>query len=652
MKLMLLVFIVFGGVFVYKLPRPEHLRLKQLSHPADAYYSDLPLGAIYSAEKTTFRVFAPTASKLELRIYERPEGGVPTKYDMTRNPDGTWEATVERDCNGLYYTYVAFGEDPGFDPNRELVDPYAKAVTAYNGRAIVVVDTTEVADRPNFPIQDAIIYELHIRDYTIDLDSGIQRRGKYLAFTEEGTHLYGRADISTGLDHLTELGVNVVQVMPVMEFMSDEANDQYGWGYDSVHFNTPDGWYATERHTAARVRELKLMIDALHKRGIKVVLDAVYNHTMEVQRQRLLSFEGLVPGYYYRRRPDGTFYNGSGVGNEFRTEAPMARRFIVDSVKMWVTEYKVDGFRFDLMGLIDLETIEQIVRELRAIEPNLLIYGEPWAAGETPIEVTTKGKQRSKGFAVFNDHFRDALKGNVFDAKQKGFVQSGINVEAVEKGVIGSIDDFADSPLESINYVECHDNHTFRDRLYTSTFYDSSITDADRRAMNKLGAAIIFTSQGIPFFQAGQEFLRSKGGDENSYNKPDSVNAIRWSEKVANYDVYSYYRGLIHLRKAHPMFRYASAEAVRKAVKFLQAPERVVAFMLEDVEGKDSWKRAVVIYNAAAGLAKVNVPDGKWKLYVDNLRAGTEEITASQVKLESGIVRIPAFSAIVLAESR
>ncbi len=650
MKAAFLCAFILSGVFVYKLPQFKALQLRQLTHPADAFYSDLPLGAIYAVEATTFRVFAPTASRLELRLYERPAGGIARVYSMKRNPDGTWEAIVKGDCAELYYTYVASGDDPGFDPERELIDPYAKAVTAYNGRAIVVTDRTEVADRPQFPIERAVIYELHIRDYTIDPDSGVQRRGKYLGFTEAGTHLYGREDISTGLDHLTDLGVNVVQVMPVMEFMSDEAHDQYGWGYDSVHFNTPDGWYATERHTTARVKELKLMIDALHKRGIRVVLDAVYNHTMETQRQRVLSFEGLVPGYYYRRRPDGSFYNGSGVGNEFRSEAPMARRFILDSVKMWVEEYKVDGFRFDLMGLMDLETMEQIVRELRAIDPKLLIYGEPWAAGETPIQVTSKGRQ--KGFAVFNDNFRDALKGSVFEPKEQGFVQSGKHADAVKKGVMGSIDDFTNSPLETINYVECHDNHTFRDRLYTSTFYESSVTDADRRAMNRLGAAVIFTSQGIPFFQCGQEFLRSKGGDENSYNKTDSVNAVRWVEKAANYDIYSYYRGLIALRKAHPLFSYSSAQAVRKAVKFLDTAPKCVAFTVEDVEGQDGWKRALVVYNAAAQTVRLKIPEGEWRLYVDGLRAGVLEIERSRVKLEDEVLEVPGRSAVVLGERR
>ena len=306
---------------------------------------------------------------------------------------------------------------------------------------------------------------------------------------------------------------------------------------------------------------------------------------MEDIKNRVYSFEGLVPGYYYRRKSDGSYWNGSGVGNEFRSEAPMAQRFIIDSVKYWVTEYQVDGFRFDLMGLIDLETMKLLTKELKAIDPNLLIYGEPWSAGETPITITNKGKQRGKNFAVFNDNFRDALKGSVFQPREKGYIQTGNNIEKIKIGIMGSIQDFVDSPQESLNYVECHDNHTFWDRLMISTIDDSNLTDANRRAMARLGAAILFTSQGIPFFQSGQEFLRSKGGNENSYNKPDAINMIRWQQKAANYDIYQYYQGLIALRNNHPIFRLTTSEEIKQAIKFFdqdlgyQLPASVIAYL-------------------------------------------------------------------------
>jgi pullulanase len=631
----------------------------QLSHPADNIVSTEPLGAIYTSDKTVFRVWAPTASKVRLNIYDSPSGGRPRLLTMSRHRDGTWSAMLLGDWRGIYYTYTATGHDPRFNPARELIDPYARAVTCHNGRAIVVHDETPVADRPTFPISEAVIYEMSIRDFTIDPDSGIQRRGKYLALTEANTHLTGRADIVTGLDHLLEMGVNVVQLMPISEFHNDESNDRYGWGYDTVHHNSPDGWYATERYDARRVSEVKRMIDALHRRGIRVTLDMVFNHTFEaISKHRVYSFEGLVPGYYYRLRSDGGYWNGSGTGNEFRTEAPMARRYIIDSLKYWVTEYKVDGFRFDLLGLIDLETMKEIVRQLRAIDPNLLIYGEPWAGGETPIQVTGKGAQRSNGWAVFNDHYRDALKGNVFDARATGFIQSGFSVEAVKKGIRGSIDDFADSPLETINYVECHDNHTLWDRLLISTAENASVTAADRRAMDKLAAAIIFTSQGIPFIQCGQEFLRSKGGDHNSYDKPDAVNMIRWREKAENHDVVEYYRGLIELRRAHPIFRLETADEVRRAVKFLDddlglaAPPGCIGFLIEDVADKDEWSRALVLLNPQAKVIEFAIPSGEWKVFGDNKRVGDSELRHSAAKLGAERAWVAARSALILGEAR
>ncbi len=629
----------------------------QLSHPADNIFSTEPLGAIYTPEKTLFRVWAPTAGSVRLNIYDSPSGGRPRLLSMSRHRDGTWSAMLLGDWRGIYYTYTAAGRDPRFDLTRELLDPYARAVTAHNGRSIVVCDETPVADRPSFPISEAIIYEAHIRDFTIDPDSGIQRRGKYLGLTETSTHLTGRADISTGLDHLLEMGVNVVQLLPLYEFHNDESNDRYGWGYDTVHHNSPDGWYATERYDARRVTEVKRMIDALHRRGIRVTLDVVFNHTFEsIAKHRIYSFEGLVPGYYYRMRPDGGYWNGSGTGNEFRTEAPMARRYIIDSLKHWVTEYKVDGFRFDLLGLIDLETVKALVSELRAIDPSLLLYGEPWAGGATPIQITGKGAQRGAGWSVFNDNFRDVLKGNVFDARATGFIQSGFNIDEVKKGIRGGIDDFADSPLETINYVECHDNHTLWDRLLISTADNATVTVADRRAMDKLAAAIIFTSQGVPFIQCGQEFLRTKDGDHNSYDKTDAVNMIRWREKAEQLDVVEYYRGLIELRRAHPIFRLETADDVRRALKFLDdhlglpAPPGCAGFMIEDPTGRDEWSRALVLLNPQAKASEFTIPEGAWKIFGDNRRVGNSELRQSAAKIVDGRVVAPARSALILGE--
>ncbi len=634
----------------------------QLSHPADALVSTEPLGAIYSPHQTIFQVWAPTASRVTLRLYDAPTGGKPSLLIMTRRRDGTWSKTLLGDWRGAYYTYSAEGHDPRFYPGRELIDPYARAVTAHDGRGIVVHDETPVAERPPFIVSDAVIYEMHIRDFTIDPDCGIQRRGKYLGLVESGTHLTGRPDITTGIDHLSELGINVVQLMPIAEFQNDESNDRYGWGYDSVHFNTPDGWYATERFDARRVTEVKRMIDALHRRGIRVTLDVVFNHTVEsIAKHRVYSFEGLVPGYYYRLRRDGSYWNGSGVGNEFRSEAPMARRFIIDSLKYWMTEYKVDGFRFDLMGLIDTLTLDQAVKELREIDPQVLIYGEPWAGGSTPITVTGKGAQRGRGWSVFNDHMRDAVKGNVFDARATGFVQTGANVQTVRVGVRGSIDDFTDTPQESINYVQCHDNHTLWDRLVISTIDNALITDADRRAMNKLAAAVVLTSQGIPFIEAGQEFLRTRGFDHNSFDKPDSVNMIRWRNKAENPDVHSYYSGLIKLRLAHPLFRIGSGDAVRRAITFLderlgiEFPFACLGFQIEDVEGRDTWSRAVVLFNGQPRAQDLPVPAGRWAVFADHLGSGVHPLRwmcSSVSEKSESLVTVAGRSALILGEEK
>jgi pullulanase len=638
---------------------PIHYQTLPLPHPADDIISNQTLGAIYSPEQTIFRVWAPTANQVTLHLYEAPTGGRAKLVAMRKHEDGSWDAASLGDLRGVYYTYTAKGDDPRFDPHREVIDPYAKAVTNHDGRGIVVHDETPVADRPSFPASESVIYEMHIRDFTIDPDAGIQRRGKYLGLTESGTHLTGRVDVTTGLDHLVELGVNVVQLLPIGEFHNNKSEDEYGWGYDAVHHFSPEGWYATERFDARRVREAKQMIDALHRRGIRVTLDVVFNHTFEaIADGRVYSFEGLVPGYYYRLQQDGSYWNGSGTGNEFRSEAPMVRRYIVDCLRHWVTEYKVDGFRFDLMGLMDHETLRLITRKLHEIDPHILIYGEPWAGGSTPIQVTHKGAQRSQGWAVFNDHFRDAIKGDVFKARDGGFAQSGLDVYDIKRGICGSIDDFTDSPLEAINYVECHDNHTLWDRLVISTIDNATINDADRRAMDKLAAAVIFTSQGIPFIQAGQEFLRTKGGDHNSYDKPDAVNMIRWREKAKHRDVYEYYQGLIALRRAHPLFRLETADEVRRAVKFLDdhlklaVPTGCVAYVIEDVTGKDDWARALVILNPLARGIDLTIPEGEWKVFGDKKDASTTRLRLKSHPVANNLATIAPRSALILGEMK
>ena len=416
--------------------KPKHLAFRKLLDTAN-YFADVELGAIYTPEATTFRLFAPTATKVTLLIYDAPEGGAGQPYRLERKDRGIWEKVIKADLLNKYYTYRVEGNDPRFHPEKELIDPYSRCNTAHHGRGMIVQDQTPIAERPTFPMEEAIIYEVHVRDFSIDANSGIQYKGKYLGMTKTGTTLKGEGKVATGLDHLVEMGINTVQLMPIQDFENDETSEQYNWGYMPVHFNSPDGWYATERHNAKRIEEFKKVVDALHKKGIRVILDVVYNHTAETDSAQY-SFNGIAPGYYYRLNDAGQFWNGSGCGNEFRSEAPMARKFILDSVKYWVSEYKVDGFRFDLMGLIDLDTMVQITTELHQIDPNILVYGEPWAAGQTPIEVTAKGKQRGRGFAVFNDSFRNALKSSPFQIEPT-FLVDGERIDQVKEGIRGSI---------------------------------------------------------------------------------------------------------------------------------------------------------------------------------------------------------------------
>jgi pullulanase len=593
------------------------------------YFTKETLGTLYTAEATTFRIFAPGAREVILNIYRRPSGGKPEKHLLQRKAGGLWQKTIEENLARKYYTYQVKGYDTSYDPKKEVIDPYARCVTAHNGRGMIIKDRGNVAEAPLFHAEDAIIYELNIRDFTISKDSGVKHKGKYLGFTEENTHIPG-TDMKTAVEHLVELGINTVQVMPVQDFENNEASPSYFWGYMPVNLNVPEGWYATKTEDETRVLELKQMVSALHERGIKVVLDVVYNHTAETNPMVRYNFNGIAPGYYYRQRPDGTYWNGSACGNELRSENPMVRRFIVESVQYWAEFYKIDGFRFDLMGLTDLATMRKIVRVLRSINPGILIYGEPWSSGETPIKKTVKGTQRSEGFAVFNDHFRDALKGPWYNTNP-GFVQKSINLEAVKMGIQGSIDDFADSPLEVINYVACHDNRTLWDQLQVSTKTDSQITDSDRKAMHMLANAILLTSQGIPFLHSGQEFLRTKFGSNNSYNQPDSINQIRWELKIKNRDVFDYTRGLITLRKNHTMFRMTYAKQIKKNLKFyeqlgMKIADKCIAYKIESKGLSDNWQEVVVLINPNRKKETFLLPEGEWKLVVNEATAGIKPI--------------------------
>lgn len=610
------------------------------------YYSDREMGAFNASGETFFRIFAPEAGRAFVLLCDAP-GSKPEEIEMKYAGNGLWELAAGKDLAGKYYKVkVKIGEE-----FREGLDPYARCVTASDGMALITDTSGKVSPSPRFPLSETILYEAHVRDFTIDGNSGIERRGKYLGWTQKNTRLNGYPEIKTGLDHLKELGVNAVHLLPVQDFENDERSGDYNWGYMPVNFNSPEGWYASETATDARVKELKALINALHENGIKVIMDVVYNHTAETD-SKFYNFNALAPGYYYRKNARGKYYNGSGCGNEFKTEAPMARKFIIDSLVYWTENYGVDGFRFDLMGLMDRRTAFEAVRRLTEIRPDIILYGEPWAAAYTPVDGVKKGVQKGKGFAVFNDDFRDALKGNVFSMEDLGYVQAALSPEtlpeanrkrkAVIEGIRGSVDNFTDSPLESVNYVSSHDNHTLYDKI------DLSLPGTGKELKAKaafLANAVVLTSQGLPFIHSGAEFLRSKKGEENSYNLPDEINKIRWTLKRENIKIFNLYKALISLRKKHPVFRMETKKEVEENLKFyedlnLPASPPSIAYVLRGEKLGDEWKEAVVLINPENREKKFALPKGKFRLVfdergrVENMNLKFErEITAGPVSL-------------------
>ncbi|WP_434749815.1 type I pullulanase [Paenibacillus amylolyticus] len=647
-------------------------------------YEERDLGVTTESNISYFKVWSPTAIQMELLLYPPHTGGDPDHISnqveresllMQCDEQDVWVLNVQRKLRGYRYMFKPTFAD---GTSRIAVDPYARAVTM-NGEMGVIVNLEEthpegwqqdVRPKLDHPT-DAVLYELHVRDFSIHPSSGITNKGKYLAFTETG--LRDAAGNTLGIDHLAELGITHVHLLPVFDFATvDESTvDQdpkdasnYNWGYDPLHYNVPEGSYATRADDPERrIREFKSMILALHCKGIGVIMDVVYNHTFDTEHS---SFEKLVPGYYYRHNADGTYSNGSGTGNEVATERSMVRKFIIDSVRFWAEEYHMDGFRFDLMGLIDVTTMKQLASELHSqVSPSILLYGEPWAAMESPLgeEMTLKGTQRGVGFAVFNDHFRGVIKGDS-DGDGKGFATGEDGKEnELWTGVQGSIQDFTEGPAETINYVTVHDNLNLWDKVARTQglqdmlgFFDynedgslrgfdhveEAVREADpyiqidpdhvlenetvRRCL--LANGIVLTSQGIPLIAAGDELLRSKFGDINSHESGDVVNAIHWDQKQRFQPVFDYYRGLIRMRREHPAFRLRTREAIEKHVRLLQKEKGLLAYELQGatVDVDDAWQRIIVIYNASRESHVVSIPSGTWEVVVEDGRAGVNSL--------------------------
>ncbi|MGE5585169.1 MAG: type I pullulanase [Bacillota bacterium] len=624
-----------------------------LDGPNYVYDGD-DLGATYTKEATTLKVWAPTALEVNVLLYMSATGASVERIPMARQAKGVWQASLPGDHQGQYYVYEARHAAATVT----VPDPYSRASAANSTRTLIfdpAVTNPEGWDR-DAPVSlatpvDAVIYEAHVRDMTIHPTSGVEPawRGKYLGLAQEGTR--GPEGVTTGLDHLKELGITHVHLLPVYDFGSADETDpnSRNWGYDPVLYNVPEGCYATNPDGVERILEFKRMVQALHRSGIGVVVDVVYNHTHATGlADRISVFDKLVPDYFYRFDDAGNRAAASGCGNEVASERPMVRKFILDSVKYWTREFHLDGMRFDLMALTDKDTMLLVEKAAREINPHFLMYGEPWLVGSSPLpaeQQITKGNQKGTRLAVFNDNLRNAMKGP-WDDNTKGGFMNGVRgrEKAIRDGVEGSINDFAASPEEVVQYVTCHDGMTLWDRVSTSNPSDSV---EDRVKMTLLGNAIVFTAQGIPFMQEGEEFLRTKGFNANSYNADDTVNAIDWSFKARNRQVFEYYRGLVALRKAHPSFRLNSAEEVRRSLSFFLVGSNMVAFKLTN--DRDTWKEIVVIYNGNKGEKTIRLPEGSWVAVVAGMEAGVTPVTAMP-NCYAAEVTVPGYSAMVLYE--
>ena len=640
---------------------------------ADAYtYTGDDLGNTYTSANTKFRVWAPTASAVALNVYASVTDRNPVAYQMTKAENGTWTYTLTGDRNLTIYTYKATVAGVA----REAVDPYARSVTIEGDKGVVIdlaksnPATWTPTVKPAFSgkATDAWIYELHVRDLSISTDSGIPaaHRGKFLALTDWNTtatktvvdaktkkKTVVKTSNLSGVSAIKDLGVTHVQLLPIYDFNSvTEAAPSFNWGYDPKNYNAPEGSYSTNPSDPyARVTELKQAVQSLHDNGLRVIMDVVYNHVANADE---FSEEALVPGYFFRTEADGSRANGTGCGNEVASERPMVRKFIVDSVKYWAKEYGLDGFRFDLMGIIDVTTMQQVRSELDKIDPAIVVIGEGWNMGDV-LPDAQKGAQinasKLSGIGMFNDQIRDAIKGSVFDSGNKGFVQGNFsNIDSIRAGIVGNI--FYSraingnwttlAPTQSVNYVEAHDNLTLYDKLKASM---RGATAAKLVATDQLAASIAFLSQGVPFQQAGQEFLRTKNGDGNSYNSGDTVNKLLWNQRATNVSTTNYYKGLIALRKAHPAFRMDTADKVKANLSFLSTNDPVVAYSLNGTAVGDSWGTIVVAHNPGLSAYKLTLPNSStWQTVVTAGKAGVDTLAS----VTGNTVTVPAGATLVV----
>ena len=613
---------------------------------------------VYLGDRTEFAVWAPDAQAAQLRLYSSASEEAAFKtVNMKKSKDGLWKAAVKEDVKGAFYTFQVQKDGKWLEETAGIA---AKAV-GVNGTRGAVIDWTETDPEgwaedksPAIKPSDIIVYEMHHRDFSIHQTSGVSNKGKYLALTEEGTK--NPDGLATGIDHLKELGVTYVQLLPSTDFITvDETrleDNQYNWGYDPYNYNAVEGSYSTDPYNpVTRIREFKQMIQALHKAGFRVILDVVYNHTTDASKT---GFQRTMPGYFYRMREDGTFFDGSGCGNETASEQEMFRKYMIESLEWWMNEYHIDGFRFDLMAIHDIETMNIISERLHAIDPDVVIYGEGWAA-QSPAypaeEIALKqNTYMLEGIGAFSDNIRDAVRGPL-GCENAGFMDGVAgNKENIEFGIAGGVEHpqvtverWTASPLQHVSYVSCHDDHCLRDRLEEAT----KASEQERLRMVKLAQTAVYTSQGIPFIFAGEELYRHKQGVKNSYNQPDSINAIDWTYKTKYNDLVKYYAELAAIRHAHPGFCLGDADLVREKLQFIEVDDPcVVAFRISGLEGIDSAKSLTVVLNGSKKNVKIEIPQGNYVVLAQNAYADADGFGA----YSGNYCAAAATSATILAE--
>jgi pullulanase len=632
-------------------------------------YSGADLGLAYAGGRAILRVWAPTAEALTLRLYNAGTGGAArATHAMQKAEGGTWTYSLPAGSRGFYSVQATIAGQP----RAEVADPYAHAV-GLNGRRGALLDPAQASPagwekdkRPQLrQPTDVVIGEVHVRDLSMSPQSGIRHKGKFLGFTEAGTR--GPGGVRTGLDHLAELGLTHVHLLPTNDFASvDEAAPApgpYNWGYDPLHYSVPEGSYATNAaDPAARIRELKQLVQALHGQRLGVVLDVVYNHTADAARS---SFEQLVPGYYYRHTPDGRLSDAAACGNEVASERPMVRKLIVESVAYWAREYHVDGFRFDLMGILDMETMRQVRAALDQQDPGIFVYGEGWTAGASPLPEAERAVKANVGrlerVAAFGDELRDGVRGHYARQREAGFAsgQPGLE-ESVRFGIVAatrhpqldyakvnySRAPWAAAPGQSINYVACHDDLLLWDKLQASN-PGASEAELIRRAV--LSNTIVFTAQGVPFLPVGDEFLRTKQGAHNSYNLPDSINQIDWARKARYQPVFEFYRRLIALRRAHPAFRLPTQELIARHLEFLpQQPAGTIAYRLRGHAGGDAWQDITIVFNGNREATPVPLPAGRYRVVLRGL--DLDERGLEQLQVGAQPLSVPGSTALILVQ--